>query len=31
MCSEKLAEIKKTTVEEIADITTRNAEKLFGL
>jgi len=29
--TEKLAEIKKTTVEEIANITTRNAEKLFGV
>jgi len=29
--AEKLAEIKKTTVEEIANITTRNAEKLFGV
>jgi len=29
--TEKLAEIKKTTVEEIANITTGNAEKLFGV
>src|SRR5688572_5656032 len=29
--TKKLAEIKKITEEEIAEITTRNAEKLFGL
>jgi len=29
--AEKLAEIKKMHVEEIADITTANAEKLFNL
>jgi len=29
--TEKLAEIKRTSVEEIANITTRNAEKLFGV
>jgi TatD DNase family protein len=29
--AEKLAEIKKTTVEEIANITTSNAQKLFGV
>jgi len=28
---EKLANIKQIAVEEIANITTRNAEKLFGL
>jgi TatD DNase family protein len=26
----KLAEIKNVTIEEVADITTRNAEKIFG-
>ncbi len=31
LIAQKLAEVKNTSVEEVATITTRNAEKLFGI